>query len=68
MKAIAYEPEKLDKAAQLLDSLPIKGIPFARIMAEIGDILDSGIPVEIEDKKENPKDKNKKIEEKKENL
>lgn len=65
MKAIAYEREKLDKAVQLLDSLPIKGIAFARIMAEIGDILDSGIPVEIEDEKENPKDKNKKIEEKK---
>lgn len=57
MKAIAYKPDDLDELARLLDLIPVKGMKRIRIMSRIGDILNSGIPVEIDDNKENNENK-----------
>lgn len=52
MKVLTYDREKMLRAGQLLNSLHFCGIEQARIVAELGNILDSGTPGNIVEKKE----------------
>lgn len=52
MKVIVYEREKMMKAGKLINSLNVSGSSNFRALAELSDILDSGLPGEYEDKKE----------------
>lgn len=42
MKTLTYDYEKMIRVGQLLNAMNFQGIGSARIIAEIGDILDSG--------------------------
>lgn len=50
MKVLTYEYEKMVRAGQLLNALHFCGVEQARIVAELGDILDSGTPGNIVEK------------------
>ena len=52
MKTLTYERDKMLRAGQLLNALHFCGVEQARIVAELGNILDSGTPGEIVEKKE----------------
>ena len=52
MKVITYEYEKMLRAGQILNDLHIFGVKQARLVSELGNILDSGTPGEITEKKE----------------
>lgn len=49
MKTLTYEREKMMRAGQLLNSLYVSGSANFRLLAELADILDSGVPGEIMD-------------------
>ena len=51
MKVITYEYDKMLRAGQILNDLHILGVNQARLVAELGNILDSGTPGEISEKK-----------------
>ena len=55
MKVLTYEYEKMVRAGQILNDLHIFGVNQARLLAELGNILDSGKPGEITEKKEGEK-------------
>lgn len=58
MKTLTYEYEKMLRAGQLLNTLVVSGSSNFRALAQIADILDSGIPGEIVDNtKDNEKDR-----------
>lgn len=42
MKTVTYDLEKMNHAGKLLNMLNVCGVGQARILAQIGDILDSG--------------------------
>lgn len=50
MKVLTYEYEKMLRAGQLLNALHFCGVEQARIVAELGNILDSGAAGEIVEK------------------
>lgn len=50
MKILTYNYEKMLRAGQILNALPFCGVQQARLIAELGDILDSGTPGEIVEK------------------
>ena len=50
MKVLTYEYEMMVRAGQLLNSLAFCGVAQARIVSELGNILDSGKPGEIFEK------------------
>lgn len=52
MKTITYEWKKMERAGYLLGLLNVCGVQQARILAEIGDIIDSGKPGEITEKED----------------
>lgn len=56
MKVILYEREKMLRAGNLINSISVSGSSNFRALAELSDILDSGIPAEYEDKKEGEDD------------
>lgn len=56
MKVLTYEYDRMLRAGQILNNLQILGVNQARLLAELGDILDSGTPGEIMEKKEGEKD------------
>lgn len=51
-KTISYDYEEMKRAGYLLERLTIKGMDNIRIIAEIGNILDSGILEETSNKSE----------------
>lgn len=52
LKVLTFEYEKMKRAGQILNALPFYGVHQARLIAELGDILDSGSLGEIIEKKE----------------
>lgn len=56
MKVLTYEYEKMVRAGQILNALPFCGTQSARLLVELADILDSGKPGEIIEKKEDAND------------
>ena len=50
-KVLTYEYEKMVRAGQILNELHVFGVHQARLVAELGNILDSGTPGEISEKK-----------------
>lgn len=50
MKTITYNREAMERAGYLLNLLNVCGVQQARILSEIGDILDSGKEGEITEK------------------
>lgn len=57
MKVLTYEYENMKEVGQLLELLKIRGVEQARILARIGDILDSGTVGEVIEKKEEKRKK-----------
>lgn len=47
MKTLSYEREQMVRAGRLLNSITVTGVANCRLMAELADILDSGIPGEM---------------------
>ncbi len=56
MKVITYKEEDLIHAVQLINQLAFCGINQARIISQIGDILDSGMTGEINEIPKDQKD------------
>ena len=52
MKTITYERKKMERVGYLLGLLKVCGVRQARILSEIGDIIDSGMPGEISEKED----------------
>lgn len=52
MKVLTYEYDKMIRVGKILNELEVHGVNQARILAELGNILDSGTPGEIAEKKE----------------
>lgn len=52
MKTLSYERPKMERAGRILNSITVTGAYNCRLMAELADILDSGIPGEMEEEKE----------------
>ena len=52
MKVVTYEWDKMKRAGELLNEVTVYGVQQARILAEIGNILDSGEIGEIYGKEE----------------
>lgn len=51
MKTLSYERQKMERAGKILNSITVTGAYNCRLMAELADILDSGIPGEMEEEK-----------------
>lgn len=47
MKVVTYELEKMERVGKLLNEVTVHGVHQARILTEIGNIIDSGQPGEI---------------------
>ncbi len=56
MKVVTYEYDKMLRAGQILNDLHILGVNQARLVAELGNILDSGTPGEVFEKKKEEED------------
>lgn len=56
VKVLTFEYEKMKRAGQILNALPFCGVQQARLIAELGDILDSGSLGEIIEKEEKKED------------
>lgn len=54
-KVLIYDEDKMRRAGQMLNIIKVSGVDSVRALAELSYILDSGEPVEIEEKKENEK-------------
>lgn len=52
MKTLTYEYEKMARSGQILNGLVVTGVSNFRLLAELADILDSGIPGEMIEKEE----------------
>lgn len=52
MKVLTYEYDRMIRAGKILNELEVHGVNQARLLAELGGILDSGTPGEITEKKE----------------
>lgn len=52
MKVVTYEWDKMKRAGELLNEVTVYGVHQARILTEIGNILDSGEIGEIYKKEE----------------
>lgn len=50
---ITYDYDTMKAAGQLLERLTVRGMDNIRILAEVGNILDSGTLEEKEEEKEN---------------
>lgn len=50
MKVLTYEYDKMLRAGQILNALHFCGVDQARLVAELGNILDSGTPGNITEK------------------
>lgn len=59
MQVLIYEQEKMIRAGQLLNSLSVSGSSNFRALAELADILDSGIAGEMSKEKKEEKGREK---------
>lgn len=54
-KTLTYEYDMMVRAGQLLNALTFTGVQQARVIAELANILDSGKPGEIFERKDDEK-------------
>lgn len=52
MKTITYEYDKMKRAGEILNLLPVTGVQYARLLAELGNILDAGQLGEVMEREE----------------
>ena len=57
MKVVIYDYDKMVRAGKLLNAIRLCGVDQARIVAELGDILDAGKTGDMPDQGESSKGK-----------